>query len=467
MNAIKSGKDLRAYRQSIGLSQAKLAEITGVPKFTLSAFELEKLEASDVLINAIQTALLTKDLGQVITRKKRYQTHQYTTAQRLEERIEKCLISPRSGEYLKALEKLCAPTQKRFSGLSLFAGCGGFSLGFSSAGYEIKGFVEIDDGLSQIYQKNFPKVPRFGSDISNISNEAIRSFKDLCGGIDVIIGGPPCQGFSLAGKRSVDDPRNRLFKDYLRFIDILKPKFAIMENVRLLTSMKTPEGTHVKDSILEGFAELGYKAQMYEVNAMQYGIPQSRERVFFIAVREDLATQPSLPKPTHSDSTDLFSNLSPPRSFADACSDLDYLESGEKSETDHLHAAVKHPDHVIEWLWDVSEGCSAHENLDPKLRPPSGYNTTYKRQVWKQPAGTVQTTFGMISGCRNVHPVATRALTIREAARLQSFPDDFKFVGSQGTIRTGIGNAVPPLLALAVAQHIRSQLSDFVKVTGF
>jgi DNA (cytosine-5)-methyltransferase 1 len=98
------------------------------------------------------------------------------------------------------------------------------------------------------------------------------------------------------------------------------------------------------------------------------------------------------------------------------------------------------------------------------MRPPSGYNTTYKRNVWAEPGGTVQTTFGMISGCRNVHPIATRSLTIREAARLQSFPDDYVFEGSLGTIRTGIGNAVPPLLAFAIAKHV-SEVLQPVKIT--
>src|SRR4051812_14910211 len=120
----------------------------------------------------------------------------------------------------------------------------------------------------------------------------------------------------------------------------------------------------------------------------------------------------------------MFSQLPPFRTFGDAVSDLAYLESGERSE-DPLHEAVRHPQHVIDWLWDVPQGKSAHDNEDAAKRPPSGYNTTYKRQVWDEPASTVQTTFGMISGCRNVHPIATRSLTVREAARIQSFPDSY------------------------------------------
>jgi DNA (cytosine-5)-methyltransferase 1 len=129
-----------------------------------------------------------------------------------------------------------------------------------------------------------------------------------------------------------------------------------------------------------------------------------------------------------------------------------------------LHQAVRHPSHVIKWLWDVKEGHSAHDNENPKDRPPSGYNTTYKRQVWQEPASTVQTTFGMISGCRNVHPISTRSLTIREAARIQSFPDSYQFTGTLGAIRTGIGNAVPPLLAYRVGLFVRSRLLNLVEV---
>ncbi len=141
------------------------------------------------------------------------------------------------------------------------------------------------------------------------------------------------------------------------------------------------------------------------------------------------------------------------------------MESGEKS-SDPFHEAVRHPDHVIRWLWDVPEGASAHDNKDEKLRPPSGYNTTYKRQKWDEPASTVQTTFGMISGSNNVHPIATRSLTIREAARIQSFPDSYKFSGTLGTIRKGIGNAVPPLLSLQIGLHVKKIL-DLVKVASF
>ena len=344
-----------------------------------------------------------------------------------------------------------------FSGLSLFAGCGGFSLGFQSEGCEIKGFVEIDPKISKIYSDNFPGTRKIGSDIKDVDSVELKKFVSCFGPIDVVIGGPPCQGFSLAGKRKSDDPRNYLFHEYMRAIDIVSPKVAVVENVKLLTSMRSKSGGLVRDQILREFESHGYRSKMYVINAYDYGVPQSRERVFFVAVRSDLKCEPTFATPEYNAAENLFRNGKRRRTFADACSDLEFLESGQKG-CDPLHWAVAHPDHVIRWLWDVEQGASAHENKDPNLRPPSGYNTTYKRQIWDEPAATVQTTFGMISGCRNVHPIATRSLTVREAARVQSFPNEFRFTGSVGTIRTAIGNAVPPLLARAIAHHIRTDI---------
>jgi DNA (cytosine-5)-methyltransferase 1 len=417
-----------------------------------------------VLLNTLASAL--SDISQIATivkRNKRYRDHRYIDVPRLLDRVNQASHTPGNREYLQVLNEIAVLHEQNrnhdFSALSLFSGCGGFSLGFSAAGFEIKGFLEIDDGLRDIYKLNYPHSMALGGDITAVSRQALLAFADRIGNIDVIIGGPPCQGFSLAGKRKVDDPRNELFKHYLHFVDVLRPKIAILENVRLLTSMRSASGSSVKDDVSDSFRQHGYNVNCYEINAKEYGVPQHRERVLFVATRSDMGLFPGFPDRTHGESLGLFSSASPYRTFGDACSDLPYIESGESSD-DPLHVAVRHPAHVIEWLWDVPEGCSAHENEAPSKRPPSGYNTTYKRQVWDEPAGTVQTTFGMISGCRNVHPIATRSLTMREAARIQSFPDSYRFAGNAGTIRTGIGNAVPPLLAYRIAQHFIQQLHN-------
>lgn len=462
---IYTGTELRKARSEAGISQARFAEMTGLSQHTLSAFELGKIPLnSDELheVNNIFPNLAQFD--DVRSRKKRYQKHVYDEVSVNSDRANRSNLTENNSSYRETLKSLNNRPDPKYSAVSFFSGIGGFSLGFRSVGFEVKGYVEIDDGLASIYQANFPNVERLGSDITKVDSEKLKKFRSRVGEIDVVIGGPPCQGFSLSGKRNVDDPRNYLFQDYLRAIDILSPKFAIVENVRLLTSMKSKDGGLVKDEIIAGLRQHGYRAKLFQVNAKNYGVPQHRERVLFLAVRDDLDIDPTFPLPCISDEVSLFEPGSAVLTFGDACSDLEFLESGHSSKEDPMHKAVKHPQHVLKWLWDVPEGKSAHENEDLNLRPPSGYNTTYKRQIWSEPASTVQTTFGMISGCRNVHPIATRSLTVREACRLQSFPDSYKLPGSLGTVRTGIGNAVPPLLAKIVAEHLGSLLDNFIEV---
>jgi DNA (cytosine-5)-methyltransferase 1 len=457
-----TGSLLRDHREKLGLSQAKLAEVSGVPQHALSAFELGKIDLPICYVELVRAALNDNArLEKAVSRKKRYRDHSYFQVPREAGRIARCRETAGNAEYRQLLERLeqerNRPAKtKSLSALSLFSGCGGFSLGFEWAGFKVKGFLELNPDFRGIYQANFPNSLELGSDITKVTSASLLETASQVGQIDVMIGGPPCQGFSLSGKRKVDDPRNTLFLHYLRFVDALRPSVAIVENVRLLTSMKSPSGFLVKDEIKNEFAARGYRVEYFEVNAKDFGVPQHRERVLFIAVRNDFPAQPSIPRISHASTKNLF-GVWPHRTFADACSDLPYLESGESSD-DPFHEAVSHPEHVIKWLWNVSEGHSAHENSNPNDRPPSGYNTTYKRQVWLEPASTIQTTFGMISGCRNVHPVATRSLTIREAARIQSFPDTFLFPGNLGTVRTAIGNAVPPLLAYSLGAHIRDKI---------
>lgn len=459
-----SGMAMRQHRQQAGLSQAKLAELTGVPQHALSAFELGKSELPAPAVAKVVSALASPaDVAALSARRKRYAKHSYSEAEFVPARAARARATERNASYVAELNELArAHASNRgtaFKAVSLFSGCGGFSLGFSAAGFALQGFVELDANLREIYRTNFHNSIEIGGDIASLSDASIQQHAAAFGEIDAIIGGPPCQGFSLAGKREVTDPRNSLFRHYLRFVDAMRPRVALLENVRLLTSMKSAEGDRVKDQIIDEFRRHGYRVAMFEINARSYGVPQHRERVIFVATRADLGIAPSIPQATHGATDDLFAPVTAPTTFADACSDLAYIESGGES-ADPLHRAVHHPDHVVRWLWDVPEGRSAHDNDNAALRPPSGYNTTYKRQVWLEPAATVQTTFGMISGCRNVHPIATRALTVREAARIQSFPDQFAFPGALGPTRTGIGNAVPPLLAFALAKHARTLLQS-------
>lgn len=468
---IISGTLIKKKREEIGLSQAKLSELADVPQHLLSAYELEKSSLNQDSLFALQKVLneITNTEVREI-KKKRFQIHSFDGFSKKSSRNLEIKVTDENRKYITLinnLEKSRFTNRKNGKVISLFSGCGGFSLGFSWADFKLLGFLELKGAFRKIYRQNFSQPVELGTDIRKISDETVLEWKERFGEIDVIIGGPPCQGFSLSGKRDASDPRNDLFKSYLKIVRVLQPKIAVMENVRLLTSMKMADGEPVLKHIYEDFDASGYRVKHFEINAKNYGVPQHRERVIFIAVKKSLKNvEPTMPSPTHGKTQNLFSSANPYRTFADACSDLEFLESGESSLADALHQAVNHPDHVIEWLWNVPQGKSAHENEDVKLRPPSGYNTTYKRQIWNEPASTVQTTFGMISGCRNVHPIATRSLTVREAARIQSFPDTFRFVGSLGDVRSTIGNAVPPLLAFAIANHVKMELLNLIEVSS-
>lgn len=448
MTSAREGEALRAQRTAAGLSQARLAEIAEIAQHQLSGFELGKRPLAAEKLRRLREILADSErIKAAGDRPKRYRRHVYSVRAQDPERKARHRHTPGNPAYLAALAELERPPPPSFGALSLFAGCGGLSLGFRSAGCAVKGFVEIDDGLAGLFQTNFPEARRLGGDVRAVTDREIDAFLEVHGPVEALIGGPPCQGFSLAGKRSAEDPRNALFREYVRILGRLRPKVALMENVRKLTSMRGASGGWVRDEILEAFRAEGYEVRLFAAEAADHGVPQRRERIFFLAVDRALRKAPSFPEPL----------AGPWRSFGDACSDLEFLEAGERG-ADPLHAAVTHPDHVVDWLWETPEGASAHENPDPARRPPSGYNTTYKRQVWSEPAAAVQTTFGMISGSRNVHPIATRALTAREAARLQSFPDGWRFEGTLGTIRTGLGNATPPLLAKAIAEHVRREI---------
>ncbi len=455
-----TGFDIRERRNDIGLSQSKLADITGIEQARISAYELGKLDLSAKEVNKITVHLEKIDEKAVLKlKKKRFQKSDHLDSiisQRPRRNFSK---TKRNNEYLAVLQKLESQFQKSqdtgLKAISFFAGCGGLCYGVKAAGFEIVATNELVEGYKDIYKLNFPNANFLPNDIKEITTYDIEKVLKKHKNIDLMVGGPPCQGFSLAGKRDVNDKRNTLFEYYLKIAEQIQPKVILIENVRLLTSMKDSNGSLVSNRILDTFEKMGYKSCFYNVNAKEYGVPQHRERVIFIAVRKDLKKMPSIAEPKYGNSVNLFNTNSPYFTFGDGVSDLNYLESGESSTKDKYHKAVKHPEHVIRWLVDVPEGKSAHDNLDPDLKPPSGYNTTYKRQVWDEPAGTVATTYGMISGCRNVHPIATRALTTREALRLQSFPDSFKLTGNEGTIRTVIGNAVPPLLGFELANFIK------------
>lgn len=462
------GSIIRTERKKRGLSQSKLSDITEIDQAQISRWELKKDKIQKSRLDSIVEKIhsLTKKEVSNLKRKKTFhkgkvnhQSNSYPQSSN-EKCVRDCGTRPRFPEYDIVNTNRSYETPSG-NAVALFAGCGGMSLGFKLANYNVLGYIEKESALQSIYEANFLGTEKLGGDIREISSKYIANWKEKVGHIDVVFGGPPCQGFSLAGKRDEDDPRNQLFREYARVVEILKPDILLMENVRLLTSMDAPDGRKVVEHIKEALLRAGYYSDFRELNAQHFGVPQSRERVFFLGVRCDSdrgQREISFPSRTHVDSGSLFvQNSKPLRTFAQATSDLESLESGERSECDPWHFAVSHPPHVIRWLKDVPEGASAHENEDPNLRPNSGYNTTYKRIRSDEPCSTIGTNFGMISGSRNVHPTDTRSFTIREAMRVQTFPDDFRIFGRLGDVRKGIGNAVPPLLAFKFANCIKNK----------
>jgi DNA (cytosine-5)-methyltransferase 1 len=453
---------IRDKRVEKKISQFKMAKALNITSQQLSAWELNKDIPSSVEVNNIKKFFENPDhyfnKSGVSLKKKTFKRKKDFKAKN------KNIPNELLESFYQSHKKPNTQTNKKLKAVMLFSGIGGMSAGFHSVGYDVVGHVELEEALSDIYQLNFPESQSLGSDIRGISDEKLKEFKKQNGEIAVLAGGPPCQGFSLAGKRNVFDPRNELFREFARFAKILKPKVILLENVKMLLTMETKGGGLVKDYLIQEFSDAGYDLIFDGINAKEYGIPQSRERVIFLGIRKDLRKNKTLafPPRTHSDDKIEAKNkgLLPVRTFREATKDLELLESGQVSKNDPWHFAITHPEHVIRMLKGVPEGKSAHENDDPKLRPTSGYNTTYKRIKWDEPSSTISTNFSMISGSRNVHPKNTRSLTIREAMRCQTFPDYFKFTGTLGDIRKGIGNAVPPKLAEHFADYIKTNLLD-------
>lgn len=301
--------------------------------------------------------------------------------------------------------------------LDLFSGCGGFSHGFIQAGYEVIGFVEMWTPAIETYKLNHPNAKHLGFDITKIKDSELFEYKDK---IDVIIGGPPCQGFSLCGKRNVNDKRNVLYKEYLRFVRIINPKTIVMENVKGLLSMRTSDNEKVINKIVNDLIELGYSVCYKILNASDYGVAQNRERLIIIGKKLDLF----------------------PASFNEKISVLEAISNISSEANGNVNFNLS--ENTLERIKILKED----ERLNPK------FNTSRRRIHGNSSSPTVMTKPLFI------HPTENRLLTTRELARLQSFPDDFIFTGSKTSMVKQIGNAVAPKMAKEIAIHLDFQNYD-------
>lgn len=328
--------------------------------------------------------------------------------------------------------------------IDLFSGCGGLSLGFDKTKkFQSVLAIDIWETSLKTLKLNKPNIDTLNKDLSKMSNEDILYIKRKYKNIKVVVGGPPCQGFSQAGQRNSKDPRNQLYKSYINFIKIINPEWFVFENVSGIMSMKNKYGKRFIDEIIKDFSDLGYKTTINNISAKDFGVPQDRKRVIIIGNRLNIDI-PKLKPIT-------FNKYITVR---DAIGDLEILESGQKSNKDKYHFALHHAQRHIDWLKNVPEGKSAHDFKPENGMKAKGYRTTYKRIWWDKPSPAITTCFSSISSQNNVHPISTRSLTIREAMRIQTFPDNFEFVGSYRDIRTQIGNAVPPKLGEEIAKQL-------------
>ena len=348
--------------------------------------------------------------------------------------------------------------------LDLFCGAGGFSYGMEKNPH-FKTLISLDNDIyiKETFQKNMPDCEVVIGDITDpeVKNQMISKSKALA--INMIIGGPPCQGYSNKGKKlGLKDPRNFLFREFLYFVEKLEPEIFVIENVKTLLS--TSKGWF-KDEIVQTIMELGYNVNYGVLNAAHFGVPQARERAIFICSKRKAI---NLPQPISTT----------PVTVRDAISDLSYNESGEgafeqeyvtpasspyqtlmrkDSKMLYNHIASKHKKIAIEKLKMISPE-KGKECLPAELIGKQKFKTTWGRLKWDEVSPTIDTRFDAASNGKNNHPYLNRAITPREAARLQSFDDRFVFWGSKIRIRKQIGNAVPPLLAKAIADQIYNEL---------
>jgi DNA (cytosine-5)-methyltransferase 1 len=364
--------------------------------------------------------------------------------------------------------------------IDLFSGAGGLSLGFEMAGIDILAGIDVEKQFLRSYEFSHPNSIAILEDLSQQEIiPLLERYNIDPNEVEMIIGGPPCQGFSTAGNRMVDDPRNRLVKVFAKAIKDLNPNLFLMENVSGLASMKNGVGESVADELIKFFEKMGYRTYSKVLVAADYGVPQLRKRIFFVGVRKDIKNTFSWPKKTHYPKGSLmsFSDAKEYLTVIEAISDLPKINAGEFSlEYDCLpkngyqkwargsnkklynHKAPNHSELVIERIKNIPQGGN-HSDLPEELKLKSGYPNIYGRLKSGFPADTITGNFGCASAPgRFIHPIYNRVLTVREGARLQSFPDCIEFFGSLSQMYKQVGNAVPPLMAKSLAKSVLSIL---------
>jgi len=376
--------------------------------------------------------------------------------------------------------------------IDLFCGCGGISVGLTKAGFEVLAGIDIEKKYLAIFKHNFPNANALNTDITSISaNEFMQIVGITSGELDLLVGGPPCQGFSKnvpRKNRLLEDPKNLLVKSFLDYCEVLQPKMILMENV---AEMKNGFGEIYSQEVISRLEEAGYTITSAVLNSADYGVPQRRKRAFFLANRLGITFKVPTPTHTKSKSTNKaigeFFEYPSHITVWEAISDLPSVEHGSGTEQTkysllpqtqyqqeirenltHVknHIARKLAPKQFERLSSIKAG-EGHNELPEHLKTKGGYSGAYGRLSWDMIAPTITRWVFHPGSGRWGHPVDIRTLTIREAARIQSFPDNFEFVGSYTDQSGQIGNAVPPKLAYSIITSLCNQVGLFKNSVSF
>lgn len=358
---------------------------------------------------------------------------------------------------------------RQYNLIDLFCGCGGFSKGFQQAGYNIRLGIDLWKDATVTYKYNFPKAVVLNEDIVTVDGKRILEITNMHKDeVDVIIGGPPCQGFSVSGKRLIDDERNKLYKNFVRIVSELQPKVFVMENVpglvRLFNGAFGPQ-------VMEDFVNIGYQVKMKILSSDNYGVPQKRVRVIFVGVRNDIAEKVEFEYPTPTTGP---GSGNPAITCEEAISDLDFVPDDiaypeeiayellplssyqvkmrDGSSTLLNHSITVHTEKTKSIIAMVPDGGN-YKDLPKKLWSTRKVHIAWTRMNSKKPCFTIDTGHN-----HQFHYRANRVPTVRESARIQSFPDSFKFIGIKTSQLKQVGNAVPPLMAEAIAESVAKVL---------
>ena len=361
-----------------------------------------------------------------------------------------------------------------FTAVDLFCGAGGLSVGLQRTGFDVVLANEIEADFAKTYELNHPDTAVVVDDIKNINfKEQSRALGKSKSAIALLSGGPPCQGFSTVGSKRENDPRNSLFYQYLRAVNELRPSYILFENVSGFA--KLYDGKPLQSLLME-LSKLDYKTAWSVLEASDFGLPQKRQRTILVGWQSKLP-KVNLPSPTNSEMPNLFAG-DKKISLMEAISDLPALgvndskdkyasppknnfqrklRNGEKILTEHNSA--KYGDKMQKILSLVPTGGTV-EDLPISLRPRSYFKNTYARLLPDVPAPTITRNFGTPSSSRCIHPFQNRALSTREGARLQGFPDSYSFFGTRSSKNLQIGNAVPPLFGEVIGREIYKALTS-------